>query len=90
MVRSFKHNKIYNTQCQDLTHRLIGLGRGAVVIQVGDASAGQSPLSFGGFGNMVRHLPRLSMGLDGALRANRLSRRDLSLLQAWLCSMFRK
>ena len=28
--------------------------------QVGDASASQSPLSFGGFGGMVRHLPRLA------------------------------
>lgn len=28
------------------------------VLQVGDASACQSPLSFGGFGSMLRHIPR--------------------------------
>ena len=38
------------------------------VVQIGDASASQSPLSFGGFGNMLRHLPRLIEGTDQALR----------------------
>ena len=50
--------------------------------QVGDASASQSPLSFGGFGNMLRHLERLSTGLDAALQQDRLSKQALRLLQA--------
>ena len=50
-------------------------------MQVGDASASQSPLSFGGFGCMLRHLQRLTDGLDQALKQDRLARRDLKLLQ---------
>ena len=49
--------------------------------QVGDASASQSPLSFGGFGSMLRHLRRLTDGLDQALRQNMLARSNLKLLQ---------
>ena len=49
--------------------------------QVGDASASQSPLSFGGFGSMLRHLRRLTDGLDQALRQNKLTRGNLKLLQ---------
>ena len=49
--------------------------------QVGDASASQSPLSFGGFGSMLRHLRRLTDGLDQALRQNMLARGNLKLLQ---------
>ena len=36
--------------------------------QVGDASAVQSPISFGGFCAMLRHLPRYTRGIDLALR----------------------
>ena len=50
--------------------------------QVGDASASQSPLSFGGFGTMLRHLPRLAAGVDSALGADALSQRALAVLQA--------
>jgi hypothetical protein len=32
------------------------------VLQVGDASGIQSPVSFGGFGSLTRHLGRLSNG----------------------------
>ena len=32
--------------------------------QVGDASGIQSPVSFGGFGSLTRHLGRLSNGLS--------------------------
>jgi hypothetical protein len=32
------------------------------VLQVGDASGIQSPISFGGFGAIIRHLSRLSNG----------------------------
>jgi hypothetical protein len=54
---------------------------GCAGAKVGDASASQSPLSFGGFGNMLRHLARLDAGLNDALRQDRLSRQALSLLQ---------
>jgi lycopene cyclase CruP len=53
------------------------------VLQIGDASAAQSPLSFGGFGSMLRHLPRLAEGLDDALRGDKLAQRDLSWLQPY-------
>ena len=57
------------------------------VLQVGDAAAQQSPLSFGGFGAMVRHLPRLSRGVDDALRHRKLSKRDLGWLQPYQPSL---
>lgn len=34
------------------------------ILQVGDASGIQSPVSFGGFGSLTRHLGRLSSGLS--------------------------
>lgn len=37
------------------------------VLQVGDASGIQSPLSFGGFGALTRHLPRLVPAITEAL-----------------------
>lgn len=36
----------------------------ALAFQVGDASGIQSPVSFGGFGSLTRHLGRLSSGLS--------------------------
>ena len=48
------------------------------IISVGDASAVQSPISFGGFCAMLRHLPRYTRGLDLALRQDRLQRADLA------------
>lgn len=54
------------------------------IIQVGDASAVQSPLSFGGFASLCRHLPRLSRALNHALEKNRLQKRDLALIQPYL------
>jgi lycopene cyclase CruP len=53
------------------------------ILQVGDSSGAQSPLSFGGFGAMVRHLPRLTEGIDRALKSNSLSKQDLQLLQPY-------
>jgi lycopene cyclase CruP len=53
------------------------------VLQAGDAAAAQSPLSFGGFAALLRHLPRLADGVDDALRCGRLARRDLALLQPY-------
>lgn len=52
-------------------------------LAVGDSSGSQSPLSFGGFGAMVRHLERLTVGIDDALRANLLSAKALGKLQPY-------
>jgi lycopene cyclase CruP len=53
------------------------------ILQVGDSSGMQSPLSFGGFGAMVRHLPRLTDGLDTALRNDLLAKENLRSLQPY-------
>jgi lycopene cyclase CruP len=53
------------------------------ILQVGDSSGMQSPLSFGGFGAMVRHLPRLIDGINAGLRGDWLSKQDLRLLQPY-------
>lgn len=55
--------------------------------QIGDASAGQSPLSFGGFGSMMRHLGRLSGAIGHALRDNKLTRTDLGWIQPYQPSL---
>lgn len=53
------------------------------ILQVGDSSGMQSPLSFGGFGAMVRHLPRLSKGINNALQADLLTKGNLRSLQPY-------
>ncbi|MEM9265054.1 MAG: FAD-binding oxidoreductase [Cyanobacteria bacterium P01_F01_bin.13] len=53
------------------------------LLAVGDASGHQSPLSFGGFGAMIRHLGRLTEGIDDALRQDLLSASDLGWLQPY-------
>lgn len=53
------------------------------ILPVGDSAGGQSPVSFGGFGAMVRHLKRLTVGIDEALTVDSLSRQDLALLQPY-------
>ncbi len=53
------------------------------ILPVGDSSGAQSPLSFGGFGAMVRHLERLSEGIGAALRTDVCDRRALALLQPY-------
>lgn len=53
------------------------------VLSIGDSGGNQSPLSFGGFGAMVRHLPRLVQGLGEALEEDYLSRGDLSMVQPY-------
>lgn len=53
------------------------------IVPVGDSSSSQSPLSFGGFGAMLRHLTRLSRGIDEALRSDLLDRQSLALLQPY-------
>jgi lycopene cyclase CruP len=53
------------------------------ILQVGDSSGMQSPLSFGGFGAMVRHLVRLTEGLSDCLTHDFLAMADLQLLQPY-------
>lgn len=53
------------------------------LLPIGDSSGSQSPLSFGGFGAMVRHLSRLTGGIHEALQSDRLSRDALALLQPY-------
>ena len=53
------------------------------ILPVGDSAGGQSPVSFGGFGAMVRHLQRLTHGIDAALKAETLTKNDLHLLQPY-------
>ncbi len=53
------------------------------VLAVGDASGHQSPLSFGGFGAMIRHLGRLGEGIDDALKYDQLNASALGWLQPY-------
>ncbi len=53
------------------------------ILPVGDSSGGQSPVSFGGFGSMVRHLKRLTEGTHEALLSDTLSRNALAHLQPY-------
>lgn len=53
------------------------------LLPIGDSSGSQSPLSFGGFGAMIRHLKRLTRGIDEALRCDQLGEADLKLLQPY-------
>jgi lycopene cyclase CruP len=53
------------------------------ILPVGDSSGNQSPLSFGGFGAMVRHLHRLTFGILEALKTAQLSTSALNLLQPY-------
>src|SRR4029079_5541461 len=47
------------------------------LISLGDAAAGQSPLTFCGFGSNTRSLPRVSRALHAALERDRLEERHL-------------
>ena len=53
------------------------------ILPIGDSSGSQSPLSFGGFGNMIRHLDRLTQGIHSALDADLLSQAALARLQPY-------
>jgi len=53
------------------------------VLQVGDASGIQSPLSFGGFGALTRHLGRLTRALAEALAADALDAQALGAVHAY-------
>jgi len=53
------------------------------VLQVGDASGIQSPLSFGGFGALSRHLGRLSDAVTEAVEAEALDATSLGYINAY-------
>ena len=53
------------------------------ILPVGDSSGGQSPVSFGGFGSMVRHLKRLTEGIHEALEYDALTQKALTQLQPY-------
>jgi len=53
------------------------------ILPVGDSSGSQSPLSFGGFGAMVRHLKRLTEGINQALASDLLNQKALGILQPY-------
>jgi lycopene cyclase CruP len=53
------------------------------ILPIGDSSGSQSPVSFGGFGAMVRHLKRLTFAIDEALKLDLLNKQDLALLQPY-------
>lgn len=53
------------------------------ITQIGDASGMQSPLSFGGLGALLRHLPRLVNGIEDALLSDMLDRECLAALNAY-------
>ncbi|XP_062009404.1 uncharacterized protein LOC133725987 isoform X1 [Rosa rugosa] len=54
------------------------------VLQFGDASGIQSPVSFGGFGSLTRHLNRLSTGIYEAINGDFLDSHNLSLLNPYM------
>ena len=57
------------------------------LLAIGDSSGNQSPLSFGGFGAMLRHLKRLTNGISEALEINALDQDSLALLQPYQPSL---
>ncbi|XP_066331376.1 uncharacterized protein [Miscanthus floridulus] len=54
------------------------------ILQVGDASGIQSPVSFGGFGSLTRHLGRLSSGICEAVEGDFLDAHSLQLLNPYM------
>ncbi|XP_025014242.1 uncharacterized protein LOC8282538 isoform X2 [Ricinus communis] len=54
------------------------------ILQFGDASGIQSPVSFGGFGSLTRHLGRLSAGIYEAISGDFLDAHSLSLLNPYM------
>jgi len=53
------------------------------VLQIGDASGIQSPLSFGGFGALLRHLSRLSGAVERCVREDLCDRDTLNAINAY-------
>lgn len=57
-----------------------GWGR---ILAVGDASGIQSPLSFGGFGALTRHLDRIAVAVDEALVNGLLDKESLAMINPY-------
>ena len=57
------------------------------IVQVGDSSGLQSPLSFGGFGSLLRHLERTTGAIEDALECEVVNKEDLSAMQPYLPSL---
>ena len=55
------------------------------LLQVGDASGIQSPVSFGGFGSMTRHLGRLTHGNFVSFFLLAITESTATLLHKYLC-----
>ena len=53
------------------------------ILPIGDSSGAQSPVSFGGFGSMLRHLSRLTNGIHEALKQDCCDRQSLAQLQPY-------
>ncbi len=53
------------------------------ILAIGDAAGLQSPLSFGGFGALLRHLPRWDAGLDLILQTDHCDRATLAQIQPY-------
>ncbi|KAJ8600452.1 hypothetical protein CTAYLR_001438 [Chrysophaeum taylorii] len=53
------------------------------IVAIGDASGTQSPLSFGGFGALTRHVDRVCAGILEALDSNALQAADLAALNPY-------
>ena len=53
------------------------------IMQIGDAGGLQSPLSFGGFGAITRHIGRLTGAVESALEADALSQDALSKINPY-------
>ncbi|GLT94072.1 hypothetical protein SLE2022_118320 [Rubroshorea leprosula] len=54
------------------------------ILQFGDASGIQSPVSFGGFGSLTRHIGRLSTGIYEAVSGDFIDSYNLSLLNPYM------
>ena len=54
------------------------------VLHLGDASGIQSPLSFGGFGALTRHLDRISLAVGEALEHDLTTKDDLSMVNQYM------
>ena len=55
-------------------------------MHVGDAGGLQSPLSFGGFGAITRHIGRLTAAVEGAVAADALTRDSLQMINPYQAS----
>ena len=53
------------------------------IVMIGDAASLASPLTFCGFGSMVRNLGRVTEGLERAMQEGRMGRKDLGEISAY-------